>query len=69
MTKKELEDREIKLEAVVQAYQQLIENFLEKFPVQLPSIVQLENVSVALFNAAEVREGIENLVIIIDTVH
>lgn len=62
MTKKELEEREIKLEAIIDAYQKLIENFLEKFPVHFPQFQQLENVSMALFNAAEVREGIEELV-------
>jgi hypothetical protein len=62
MTKKELEDREIKLESVIDAYQKLIEHFLEAFPVHFPQFKQLEDVSMALFNAAEVREGIEKLV-------
>lgn len=58
----ELEEREIKLEAVIQAYYQLVESFLENFPVNFPQFKHLENVSMALFNTAEVREGIEELV-------
>lgn len=62
MTKKELEDREIKLEAVIHAYHVLIGNFLEKFPIAIPSTMKLEEYSNALLNAAEVRDGIEELV-------
>lgn len=62
MTKKELEEREIKLEAIVDAYHKLIEHFTREFPVQLGQVSRLENYSMALFNAAEVRVGIEDLV-------
>lgn len=62
MNKKELQEREIKLEAIIAAYDDLIANYIQAFPVYTPDIQHLENVAMALYNAAEVREGIEDLV-------
>jgi hypothetical protein len=62
MKKKELEERVIVLEGVVQAYAELISQFIEQCPLPLSAFDQLDQFSVALYNSAGVREGIEDLV-------
>jgi hypothetical protein len=62
MTKKELEEREIKLEAIVQAYREVVDKFFDLAPFATAPVRRLQNISDCLYNAAEVKPNIGELV-------
>jgi hypothetical protein len=62
MTKKELLEREIKLEGIITAYYEVISNFCDSIPISGFGVDKLEEISIHLFNAAEVRTNIGDLI-------
>lgn len=62
LNKKELEERVLKLEAIIQAQHEVVQNFCESCPLHFMALDQLDNYITALYNTAEVRENISDLV-------
>lgn len=62
MTKKELLEREIILEGIITTYHQVITDFCDQFPISGFGVNKLEEISHHLFNNAEVRDNIGDLV-------